>query len=463
MKTLLLHPRANIMGNILWPRVPTPEELALLTIGIERFRARGYWASFFPEGDGITFKWEGTEYNHVQALEDISESFAPVQVVEGDGPNGRVGLAELMDDDTQGSVRVRYLVPVDQFLLHESFTIGGTSFHAPVNGEEVSLEQHSWGMALCDVPGADVLLGWAPQKTDYLCGTTGLLAYPLIERQIDVPSKLFHANSDGVRGQEKFLSFIISDADRALDMLRWALCSYSRIEYLPNKAGWIGDFAHAYIKPLFGPRVGKLVSAKPDVLRVSNNWLGLEADALDIGAVAPIADVIDGIWQSEMATAVKASLRTFGQAYYMTEPESSFLSMLYATDALTGVRDLRGYRQRIWVAAAASMGKAGLFKEILLNFIDLYEIRNSLVHKAKTFIELERDPRLVNQDMSRILCLCIENMHEARYSTATENAIEIIERLSQPEFSEIASIHPWVTRDHVEFPIRNDKILMKMV
>jgi hypothetical protein len=106
------------------------------------------------------------------------------------------------------------------------------------------------------------------------------------------------------------LNFINSDADRALDMLRWALCSYTKLEYLPNKAGWIGDFAHAYIEPLFGPKTGELVSAKPDVLRVVNNWLGLEASALDIGDVAPIAGVIDATWQSDMAPAVRRRPKT---------------------------------------------------------------------------------------------------------------------------------------------------------
>ena len=463
MKILLLHPSENVMGNILWPHPPTPEELALLTEGSERLRACGYWVSFFPEGDGIAFRREGAEYDCERGLMDLSESFAPIQVVEKYGTNGRVELEDLMSDDTQGSVRVRYLVPVDQLLLLESFSIGGTSFHAPVDGEEVDLGRHPWGMALCDVPGADVQSGWAPRKTDGLCGTTELLAYPLIERQIDVPSKIFHGRRSNLRGQEKFLNFIISDADRALDMLRWALCSYRKLEYLPNKAGWIGDFAHAYIEPTFGPKTGELVSAKPEVLRVVNNWLGLEAQALDITDVAPIADVIDGIWQSEMAPAVKAALRTFGQAYYLTEPEASFLSMLYATDALTGVRKLTGFRQRIWVAATASKGKAGLFKAILLSFVDLYEIRNGLVHKGKTFIELEREARLVNQHMSRILCLCIEDMYEASYSSATEHAAEIMERLSRPEFESIASAHPLANKHGVKFPVKEDNELKKMV
>lgn len=41
---------------------------------IETFRARGYWASCFPEGDGITFTFEG-ERSDEQVISDIQECF----------------------------------------------------------------------------------------------------------------------------------------------------------------------------------------------------------------------------------------------------------------------------------------------------------------------------------------------------------------------------------------------------
>lgn len=44
------------------------------------FRARGYWASCFPEGDGITLKWwndvpEPSEKTAEQVMNDIRECF----------------------------------------------------------------------------------------------------------------------------------------------------------------------------------------------------------------------------------------------------------------------------------------------------------------------------------------------------------------------------------------------------
>lgn len=47
---------------------------------LDAFRARGYWASCFPEGDGITLKWwddvpEPTEKTAEQVMRDIAECF----------------------------------------------------------------------------------------------------------------------------------------------------------------------------------------------------------------------------------------------------------------------------------------------------------------------------------------------------------------------------------------------------
>lgn len=42
--------------------------------GLKEFRSRGYWASCFPEGDGITFKPERGQSNK-QVRQDVAECF----------------------------------------------------------------------------------------------------------------------------------------------------------------------------------------------------------------------------------------------------------------------------------------------------------------------------------------------------------------------------------------------------
>ena len=59
---------------------------------LEAFRSRGYWASCFPEGDGITLKWwqdveNPTEKTAEQVMQDIRECFG-WEVVSGRGEAG---------------------------------------------------------------------------------------------------------------------------------------------------------------------------------------------------------------------------------------------------------------------------------------------------------------------------------------------------------------------------------------
>lgn len=54
---------------------------------LDAFRSRGYWASCFPEGDGITLKWwsdvsEPSEKTAEEVMRDIEECFGWEVVIE---------------------------------------------------------------------------------------------------------------------------------------------------------------------------------------------------------------------------------------------------------------------------------------------------------------------------------------------------------------------------------------------
>ena len=67
------HPCAPGANPPSWPLVYANNQLGH-SQGIEAFRARGYWASCFPEGDGIT--WQPTQgQTDAQCLQDIRECF----------------------------------------------------------------------------------------------------------------------------------------------------------------------------------------------------------------------------------------------------------------------------------------------------------------------------------------------------------------------------------------------------
>ena len=88
VRAVVLAPKGNISGNVVWGNIghhndhgqsaqcwrpedfpfrPTRNQLGL-------FRSRGYWASCFPEGDGLTFRPErGQELAMME--QDVSECF----------------------------------------------------------------------------------------------------------------------------------------------------------------------------------------------------------------------------------------------------------------------------------------------------------------------------------------------------------------------------------------------------
>ena len=54
MKARIIAPNGNFSGNLLWRKAELPGKEALLNESIKAISAIGYWASPFPEGDGVT-------------------------------------------------------------------------------------------------------------------------------------------------------------------------------------------------------------------------------------------------------------------------------------------------------------------------------------------------------------------------------------------------------------------------
>lgn len=88
VRAVVLAPDGNISGNVVWGNIGhhnshglprgcwKPEDFSFRPSDgmMELFRSRGYLASRFPEGDGITFKPErGQELTVIE--QDVSECF----------------------------------------------------------------------------------------------------------------------------------------------------------------------------------------------------------------------------------------------------------------------------------------------------------------------------------------------------------------------------------------------------
>ena len=104
------------MGNLLWLGVLPAEQREALPAAISAISAQGYWASPFPEGDGVTFKrYRGTPYDPDAALTDFQAAFAFLYVEALDpGERQACALARLAGDR---KITCTCLVPVEGLRL----------------------------------------------------------------------------------------------------------------------------------------------------------------------------------------------------------------------------------------------------------------------------------------------------------------------------------------------------------
>ena len=410
---VLIHPSGDYMGNLLWPGGLPAEQHEALPAAISAISAQGYWASPFPEGDGVTFQRNNTPYDPDVALADFRAAFAFLDLDVLDPGEGQArALARLAGDR---KISCTCLVPVEGLRLEAPFDLGETRFHAPVDGEENRLADHAW-RDLCDVPGADVDPNWTPGAR--AGGTTELLGRPLIERKIEVPLSAFYEADASFDSQSPLLRLVMEEADHALDPVRFDLCHYRRLHYLPAKAGWIGETGFAYVMPEGRAPKARYLQGKPYVLRVSNTWLGLEVDGGGLSWAPPLADmIVDNQAGDEITLALKAALRALNRAFYLVELEASFLHLVYAIDALCEPGGLRGDRHRLWISAFGSGGDAARFATLLAEFDRHYGVRNRIVHEGATFTGLGLVGEEQCQFMVGVLRACILTFVRAGFVT----------------------------------------------
>lgn len=97
MKARIIAPNGNFSGNLLWRKAELPGKEALLNESIKAISAIGYWASPFPEGDGVTFspnEGEG-ERTSEQMLAHFQAAFPWLDISASPFGSGNLALAEL--------------------------------------------------------------------------------------------------------------------------------------------------------------------------------------------------------------------------------------------------------------------------------------------------------------------------------------------------------------------------------
>ncbi len=75
MKAIFKPPRDPYTGNLLWEVGEALEFCSEIRSSLENIRNLGYWASPFPEGDGVTFKDETNSKKDIEILNDFRSCF----------------------------------------------------------------------------------------------------------------------------------------------------------------------------------------------------------------------------------------------------------------------------------------------------------------------------------------------------------------------------------------------------
>ncbi|MCV2362823.1 hypothetical protein LNV23_05085 [Paucibacter sp. DJ1R-11] len=95
MKARLLPPRGDFTGNLLWHVAQLAGKEALLEASLLSIRAAGYWASPYPEGDGVTFDKKPRTQSDEQTLADFQSAFPWLTISLGATGSANAELEEL--------------------------------------------------------------------------------------------------------------------------------------------------------------------------------------------------------------------------------------------------------------------------------------------------------------------------------------------------------------------------------
>lgn len=411
MKARIIAPNGNFSGNLLWRKAELPGKEALLNESIKAISAIGYWASPFPEGDGVTFspnEGEG-ERTSEQMLAHFQAAFPWLDISASPFGSGNLALAELeaLADSTQ-TEPCTVIVPVLKLHFEESFDLGPFQLVCarqfdPEPHERLSDWQGSYLQFNIDLPYADLLR---------------------LNR---------HVSDDDV-----VILQCLARAEQALDVIRFGYSSFKRPEYTPNPAGQLESGFYAaeiipigktHLKPINLAGISRPMSA-------SNNWLGPQIEDSIFRGRPCLEEILHGR-SDELALAVKGALRFARQAFYALGDESRFLTLVFALDGLAHPdKNLKGMDHRAYIAALTSHGNVLRFKVDLDRYNVLYsKVRNELVHKGKDFYELPYPSAKCCDDMLDYLKRVVTLIEELDLQEVRALRAQALHWLAQPEFA----------------------------
>lgn len=413
-KAVLRHQYGDHNANLIWGPPLPPAEEAQLPASCGAMRERGYEVALYHEGDGASL--HHAQYTPAQAIADVRSCFTWLDVADRDREESE--LYACID------VECTILVPVECLTLDALINLPPYRF-IPAIADDGG-DDHPWHDYLSPAGAAQLYAAREKARRDGVLGLTRedlLLTYPLVETRAQLPMTELLAAQQAGDGPSPLLRRCAEVCDRGLDLVRYREVTYRQLERSCGLAGQLlGGFHAAYVIPANGPITPRLYCHFATPISAMPNWIGLHVDWSDDAELAPLAPVVHAAHGQEMALRLRATLRAVGQAFYVLTPEVRFVGLLVAVDALCAPeKGWAGLSHRAYVAAVASGGDPAKFRTWLHEFDDAYSnVRNPVVHRGASFIELSADVALYCDRIVSLLKDCIESIAASAHQTSAQ-------------------------------------------
>ncbi|HEX8591992.1 MAG TPA: hypothetical protein VF682_01735 [Pseudomonas sp.] len=121
MKARFLPPRVGHYGNLVWRREEFVNKNAEISSSLKKLRSLGYWASAFPEGDGVTFSAPSftADEDDRDILEDFRNCFDWIDIEQAQSHESNTEIAELETDNR--TLNCTIIIPLEKNLHTKNF------------------------------------------------------------------------------------------------------------------------------------------------------------------------------------------------------------------------------------------------------------------------------------------------------------------------------------------------------
>ena len=408
MKARFLPPRENYSGNLLWNKSIFRDSKSKIEISLDKLREIGYWASAFPEGDGVTFNVtdKTSKKSNDEMFDDFRSAFDWVDIEKAKSKDSNTELAELEGEDE--TLECIVIVPLDKIYIQKTLVLGKYTFVCRKQFDEEPYER------LADF------------EEEYLQFEVSLNYRDLLRL------------NKSINHNDHVINKCLSLAEHAMDIVRFAQSSFVTREFTPNPAGQMDNgfysvniipLGKTHLKPLELQGISKPIS-------VSNNWLGPQVDDFCEPGIDYLAFIYSNNIDNEMAKAVISALRSCRQSFYSIGDESQFLNLVFVLDGLTDP-EWSGWKHRTYIAALVSNGNASLFGRKLEEYDRLYtDVRNKLVHEGKDFYELNEQSNSASQTIYEYIKDVVKLIAKVPLNTTEEMKSHAIALLQTQSFKD---------------------------